>query len=101
MVFIIAAAFNIGTALLAIALLKPWRSRHVMGQSHRMIARTESTATAPTEDWRGTMLGSEQKSAALALLAVLTGAIVQITQSRGPFTTWQTMVGLIMLLVSI
>ena len=45
-------------------------------------------------------LESGRKSVVLALLAVLVGAIVQITQSEGPFTSWQTMVGLIMIFVS-
>lgn len=39
----------------------------------------------------------QRHSVALALLAVLVGAIVQITQGTGPFTPWQTIVGLIML----
>jgi hypothetical protein len=38
----------------------------------------------------------ERRSIALALLAVLTGAIVQITSTDQPFTPWQTIVGLIM-----
>ena len=38
----------------------------------------------------------ERQSIALALLAVLTGAIVQVTQSETPFTPWQSIVGLIM-----
>jgi hypothetical protein len=37
-----------------------------------------------------------RQSIALALLAVLTGAIVQVTQSEIPFSPWQTIVGLIM-----
>lgn len=43
----------------------------------------------------------ERKSVALALLAVLVGAIVQITHAEGPFTPWQSLVGLIMLSASI
>jgi hypothetical protein len=38
----------------------------------------------------------ERQSIALALLAVLTGAIVQVTQSDTPFSPWQSIVGLIM-----
>jgi hypothetical protein len=36
----------------------------------------------------------------LALLAVLVGAIVQVTQGPDPFTLWQSMVGLIMVLTA-
>ena len=41
--------------------------------------------------------GSQRRSSALALLAVLVGAIVQITSNSGPFTLWQSIVGLIMI----
>lgn len=40
--------------------------------------------------------GQQSRSLALALLAVLVGAIVQIISNSGPFTLWQSMVGLIM-----
>ncbi len=42
----------------------------------------------------------QRHGVALALLAVLVGAIVQVTQGTGPFTLWQSMVGLIMILTA-
>jgi len=42
----------------------------------------------------------QRHGVALALLAVLVGAIVQVTQGDDPFTLWQSMVGLIMILTA-
>lgn len=42
----------------------------------------------------------QRHGVALALLAVLVGAIVQVTQGPDPFTLWQSMVGLIMILTA-
>lgn len=43
----------------------------------------------------------QRQGVALALLAVLVGAIVQVSSGSGPFTLWHTMVGLIMLLTAL
>jgi hypothetical protein len=42
----------------------------------------------------------QRHGVALALLAVLVGAIVQVTQGKDPFTLWQSMVGSIMILTA-
>ena len=44
--------------------------------------------------------GLQRQGVALALLAVLVGAIVQVAQGPDPFTLWQSMVGLIMVLTA-
>jgi hypothetical protein len=46
------------------------------------------------------MQTAQRHGIALALLAVLVGAIVQVTQGNDPFSLWQSMVGLIMILTA-
>src|SRR5262245_414462 len=46
------------------------------------------------------MRDGQRQGVALALLAVLVGAIVQVTQGTEPFSLWQSMVGLLMIVTA-